>query len=445
MESADKIQTLISAGSKVGAVMVVGAGVSGIQAALDLANSGFKVYLVDKAPAIGGKMSQLDKTFPTNDCSMCILSPKLIECARHPNITIIANTEVSGLSGEAGNFEVTLLKKPRYVNEEKCTGCGTCASYCPVKIPDDYNEHLKTSKCIYVPFPQAVPAVSIIDPDHCLFLQRKECKACAPVCKAQAIDMYQKPEKLTVSVGSIILALGYEIFDALSQSDYGYKRFSNVVTSLEFERLMSASGPYQGHIRRPSDGKAPKRIAWIQCVGSRDITAGNTYCSAVCCMYATKQVLLSKEHDPQLEAIIFHNDIRAYGKGFERYYERARNTPGVRFIWSKVSLVREVPESGNIVIRYRASGTEMRDEEFELVVLSIGLTCPDGRKELADRLSVELDQYGFCKSRDFSPVETSHSGIYACGVFHAPMDIPDSVTMASGAVSLASRLLSERR
>jgi len=445
MQREMEIQTTMPAEGKVGAVMVVGAGVSGIQAALDLANSGFKVYLIDGAPAIGGKMAQLDKTFPTNDCSMCILSPKFIECARNPNISIITYAQVDSIDGKAGNFKVTLLKKPRYVDENKCNGCGTCFDYCPVKIPDIYNENLTSTKCIFIPFPQAVPAVAVIDPTQCLFILRRECKACVPTCKAKAIDLYQKEEKLEINVGSIILAPGYETFDPRLQSEYGYKRFSNVVTGLEFERILSASGPYGGEIKRPSDRKPPKRIAWIQCVGSRDITAGNTYCSAVCCMYAIKQVNLSKEHDPQLEAVIFHNDIRAYGKGFERYYERTKNTDGVRFVWSKVSIVGELPGTKNVVLRYRVNGTEVREEEFDLVVLSVGLTSSASTRQLADKLSIELNPDGFCKDYSFSPIETSRQGIYASGVFHSPMDIPDSVTMASGAASLSSQLLSDQR
>jgi len=441
----NEIQTLVPTEGKTGAVMVVGAGVSGIQAALDLANCGFKVYLVDKAPAIGGKMAQLDKTFPTNDCSMCILSPKFIECARNPNISLITNAEVDNIDGGAGDFKITLLKKPRYVDEEKCTGCGTCAEYCPVKIPDAYNEDLATVKCIRVPFPQAVPAVSIIDPTTCLFLLRSECQACLPACKNKAINLHQQEEKLEIEVGSVILAPGYETFEPQLQSEYRYKSLTNIITSLEFERVLSASGPFRGELKRPADRKPPKRVAWIQCVGSRDTTIGNTYCSAVCCMYAIKQVILAKEHATELEATIFHNDVRAYGKGFERYYERAKNIPGVRFIWSKVSILREVPETKNVVIRYRINGTEVKEEEFDLVILSVGLTSPASTRELADKLSIKVNQYGFCESPGFSPIETSRPGIYASGVFHSPMDIPDSVTMGSGAASLAAQLLSDQR
>lgn len=430
---------------RIGAIMVIGAGVSGIQAALDSANSGFKVYLVDKGPAIGGKMSQLDKTFPTNDCSMCILSPKFIECSTNPNISIITGAQVDSIEGDAGNFKVTLVQEPRYVEMEKCTGCGTCFEYCPVNILDVYNEKLSTLKCIHLSFPQAVPAVSLIDPAQCLFLQRKECQICVPTCKNNAINFHQQERRKEIEVGSVILAPGYEVFDPNIQSQYGYQRLTNVVTGLEYERMLSASGPYEGEVVRPSDGKLPKRIAWIQCVGSRDTSVGNDYCSSVCCMYAIKQVILSKEHDPEVQAVVFHNDIRAYGKGFERFYERAKNTPDVRFIWSKVSILREDPETKNVVLRYRINGSEVKDEVFDLVILSVGLTSSDSTRELADKLSVKTNSYGFCESSSFSPVETSRKGVYACGVFHAPMDIPDSVTMASGAASLASQLLSDQR
>jgi len=430
---------------KVGALLVVGAGVGGIQAALDAAASGFKVYLVDKGPAMGGRMAQLDKTFPTNDCSMCILSPKFIECAENPNISIMTNTQVERVEGEAGNFQVHLIEEPRYVDEEKCTGCGTCAEYCPIYIPDVYNENLAQKKCIHIHFPQAVPAASIVDPDRCLFLQRKICQICVPTCRSKAINFKMQPKKTIVDVGSIILAPGYDPFDPSSQTQYGYKRFSNVVTSLEFERMISASGPNGGELLRPSDGKVPHRIAWIQCVGSRDETSDCSYCSAVCCMYATKQVILSKEHHPDIEAVILHNDIRAYGKGFERFYERAKAMPGVRYIWSKASILEQRPETGSVSLRYRINGSEVRDEQFDLVVLSIGLSPSASNRELAQKLSIELDNHGFCESPAFSPMETSRKGVFACGVFHAPMDIPDTVTMASGAASLASQLLCEQR
>jgi len=439
------IQSVVPPQERVGAVLVAGAGIAGIQAALDAANAGFKVYLTDRGPAIGGHMARLDKTFPTNDCSMCILSPRFIECAANPNIAILTDTEIGTVSGNAGRFEVSLTRKPRYVVPDRCTGCGTCAEYCPVNVLDPYNEDLSTLRSIHVPFPQAVPATAMIDPAHCLFLLRRECQICVPACRNKAIDFHQREQRTTLTVGSLILAPGYEPFDPSSQAQYRYGSYRNVVSSLAFERLLSASGPNRGSLRRPSDGKAPQKIVWIQCVGSRDRAAGHDYCSAVCCMYAMKQVILSKEHLPGLEAVVLHNDIRAYGKGFERYYERAENTPGVRFVWSKASILREDPESGAVTLRYRVNGQGIQEEAFDLVVLSIGMTPHHGTQALAEGLGIWMNGHGFCKSDSLFPMETSRPGIFACGTFCGPMDIPDSVTTASAAASRASELLSAQR
>ncbi|MHC4161507.1 MAG: FAD-dependent oxidoreductase, partial [Planctomycetota bacterium] len=291
--------------------MVVGGGISGIQAALDLATSGYKVYLVEKAPTIGGKMAQLDKTFPTNDCSMCIESPKFIECDRHPNIEILTHTSVETVKGEAGDFTVTLTRKPRYVKEDVCKGCTVCAEYCPVPILDPFNQDLSANKAIHIFFSQAVPLVPYID-EKCLFLKDEKCSICVSVCKNNAIDLHQEPETRQVQVGAVVLAPGYSPFNPKLRGDYGYGTMENVVTSLDFERLMCATGPHEGEILRPSDGKHPKKIAWIHCVGSRQVQeGGNSYCSSVCCTYIQKQVILAKEHSADTEATIFHNDIRS--------------------------------------------------------------------------------------------------------------------------------------
>ena len=275
-----------------GDVLIVGGGISGIQASLDLANSGFRVFLVDKSPSIGGKMSLLDKTFPTNDCSMCIESPKFIECSRHPNIEIITYTEVERVSGEAGNFTVSLIKKPRYIIEDKCTGCNICVDYCPVKIPDPFNQGLSANKSVHIYFSQAEPLVTYIDPETCLYLQEGKCQICVGACKTNAIDLHQQPEPFELEVGAILLAPGFDIFNPKLRGDYGYGRMKNVVTSLEFERILCSTGPYEGEIQRPSDLAHPQRIAWIQCVGSRQvIPGGNSYCSAVCCTYTQKQII----------------------------------------------------------------------------------------------------------------------------------------------------------
>ena len=287
----------IPADGNLGDVMVVGGGISGIQASLDLATAGYKVYLVEKSPTIGGKMAQLDKTFPTNDCSMCIESPKFIECNRHPNIEVLTLTEVGLVEGKAGDFKVNLTKKPRYISEDKCTGCTTCVEYCPLSIDNPYNQNLSNSKAIHIYFAQAIPLVPYVD-ENCLFLEEGKCTICRTVCKNNAIDLHQKAEQVEVKVGAIILAPGYEAFDPGVRGDYGYGKFENVVTSLDYERLLCATGPFDGEILRPSDNKHPHNLAWIHCVGSRRVTPGyNSYCSAVCCSYTQKQVILTKDHD----------------------------------------------------------------------------------------------------------------------------------------------------
>jgi len=429
-----------------GDVMVVGGGISGIQAALDLAETGFKVYLVDKSPAIGGKMAQLDKTFPTNDCSMCIESPKFIECARHPNIEILTYTEVERVKGEAGNFKVTLTKKPRYIIEDRCTGCTTCVEYCPVKVPDPYNQNMSLNKAIHIYFTQAVPLITYVDPETCLYLQGEKCTICTGVCKNNAIDLHQEEEQIEIEVGAIILSPGYEIFDPKVRGDYGYGKMENVVTSLEFERLLCATGPHEGEILRPSDKKHPHKIAWLHCVGSRRITPGdNTYCSAVCCAYTQKQVILTKDHDADAECTVYHNDIRSYGKDFERFYQRAQNLPGVKFIRSYVSVGKEIPESKNVTIRYSTPDEGVKEEEFDLIVLSVGLNPPADVQRLAHTFGIELDARGFCKTNPLNPIETSRPGIFVSGAFQGPIDIPESVMSASGADALCSQLLEYRR
>ena len=433
------------ANGNVGDVMVVGGGISGIQAALDLATAGYKVYLVEKTPTIGGKMAQLDKTFPTNDCSMCIESPKFIECDRHPNIEILTYTEVDKVEGEAGDFKVTLTKKPRYVIEDKCTGCTTCVEYCPVMVPDPYNQDLSDNKAIHIYFSQAVPLVTYID-DNCLNLKDKKCTICLGVCKNDAIDFTQKAEKVEVKVGAIVLSPGFEIFDPRLRGDFGYGTMENVVTSLDFERILCATGPYEGEIKRPSDKKHPHKIAWIQCVGSRQVKpGGNTYCSAVCCSYTQKQVILAKDHDPGLDATIFHNDIRSFGKDFERFYKRTEDLPDVRFIRSYVSIGKEIPESKNITIRYSTPADGVKEEEFDLVVLSVGLNPPKDVEGLADTFGIELDPHGFCRTHPENSIETTRPGIFVSGAFQGPMDIPESVVSASGADALVGQLLSRRR
>jgi heterodisulfide reductase subunit A len=430
---------------RVGDVMVVGGGISGIQAALDLATSGYRVFLVEKAPAIGGKMAQLDKTFPTNDCSMCIESPKFIECARHPNIEILTCAVVEHVEGRASAFEITLTKKPRYVRESVCTGCTTCVEYCPVPVPDPFNQALSHNKAIHIYFSQAVPLVPYID-ERCLFLQDRRCSICVGVCTNEAIDLRQQAERFVLQVGAVVLAPGFAPFDPGPRGDHGYGVLENVVTSLDFERLLCATGPHEGEILRPSDGRHPHKIAWIHCVGSRQVLEGGaSYCSSVCCSYIQKQVILAKDHDAGVEAVIFHNDIRSYGKDFERFYERARGLPGVRFVRSYVAVGREVAGTKNVTVRYATTDEGVKEEEFDLVVLGVGLKPPSDARALADRFGIELDAHGFCKTKPGSPIETTRPGVFVSGAFQGPMDIPEAVVTASGANALAGALLRSRR
>ncbi|MHC4663725.1 MAG: FAD-dependent oxidoreductase [Planctomycetota bacterium] len=425
--------------------MVLGGGISGIQAALDLATSGYRVFLVDRAPTIGGKMAQLDKTFPTNDCSMCIESPKFIECDRHPNIEILTYTEVDKVEGEAGDFTVALTKKPRYIREDLCTGCTTCVEYCPVEVPDPFNQDLSGNKAVHIYFSQAVPLIPYID-ERCLFLEDKKCTICEGVCKNKAINLHQKPEKLEIKIGAIVLAPGYEVFDPALRNDYGYGIYENVVTSLDFERLLCATGPHEGEILRPSDKKHPHKIAWIHCVGSRQvIEGGNSYCSSVCCTYIQKQVILTKDHDADAEAVIFHNDIRSYGKDFERFYQRTENLPGVRFIRSYVSIGKEIPETKNVTIRYSTLEDGVKEEEFDLVVLGVGLNPPPNVEALAEQFGIELNAHNFCRIDPVAPINTSRPGVFISGAFQGPIDIPESVMGASGANARTGELLDYRR
>ena len=428
-----------------GDVMIVGGGISGIQAALDLGTAGFKVYFVEKSPTVGGKMAHLDKTFPTNDCSMCIESPKFVECNRHPNIEIMSYTEVDSVEGEAGNFNVTLLKKARYVDENKCTGCTVCVEYCPVKYPDKFNQEISLNKAIHIYFAQAIPLKPYID-ESCLYLKEKKCRICEAVCKNDAIDLNQAPEKVEIKVGAIILSLGIEPFDPRVREEYRYGQFANVVTSMDYERLLCATGPYEGEILRASDKRHPHNIAWIHCVGSRQvIEGGNSYCSGVCCTYTQKQVILTKDHDSEARCTIFHNDVRSYGKDFERFYQRTENLPGIRFIRSYTSIVKENPKTGNVTIQYSTPDDGVKEEEFDMVVLSVGLNPPANVEGLANTFGIELNSHGFCRTNPVNPIETTRPGIFVSGAFQGPMDIPESVLTASGAGSQCGELLSYRR
>jgi heterodisulfide reductase subunit A len=424
-------------------IMVIGGGIAGIQASLDLADMGIQVHLIEKDPCIGGRMAQLDKTFPTNDCAICILAPKLADCARHPYINIHTLSEVINVVGEAGNFNTTLLKHARFVKEDECINCGECTAKCPTKVPDEFNSGLQFRKAIYLHYLQGVPSVMAIDKEHCIYLTRGKCQICMKNCPKDAIDFEMKDEEETLNVSAIVVATGFDPYDPTPLSRLGYRRIPNVVTSLEFERLICASGPTKGHLERPSDKKAPKKIAFLQCVGSRDIN-NNPYCSSVCCMYTTKESMLAHEHDPQVESYIFYIDLRAAGKGFQKYLRRGNQEYNISYIKSVVCEIEEDEKKNPIVLYEDMNSGEIKSMNVDLVVLATSLLPRKEVNKLADILGTELDEFNFIKTSPFAPLDTSIPGIFACGCARGPMDIPNSVAEASGAAARAAEMLMRR-
>ncbi len=439
--------------NKVGAVLIVGAGIAGIQAALDLAESGYLVHLVEESSAIGGTMPMLDKTFPTNDCSMCILSPKLVECGRHLNVRIYTNSQVVKSEGQAGNFKVTIKQKARFIDLDKCTGCGACAEACPVKVDDEFNQGLGKRKSAFKQYSQAFPNAFAIDEKTCLYQTKGRakgkdvCLKCVKACQAGAVDHQMEDKEIEVEVGSMILNPGFKVFDATKLDYYGYGKIKSVITSLEFERLLSASGPFDGHLVRPFDQKEPQRIAWIQCVGSRNAKIDKNYCSGVCCMYAIKEAVIAKEHSHiPVDTTIFYMDMRTHGKDFEKYYENAKNQHCVNFIRSRVYEVTEaVDGSGDAIIRYSTEDGKILSEQYDLVVLSVGIEPGDSSKELAKLLDLKVNKYGFAELETLTGVNTSKEGVFAAGAFSGPRDIPETVIQASAAAGAASAILADER
>lgn len=416
--------------------LVIGGGVAGIQASLDLADQGFKVYLVEKTPSIGGTMAQLDKTFPTMDCSACILTPKMVDVSRHPNIELLTYSEVKKVDGYVGNFRVKVEIKPRFVKGDACTGCGGCADACPVEVPNEFDLGLGTRKAIYVPFPQAVPLIYTIDDENCV-----GCGMCDNICDPDAIEFDQKAKTVTLDVGTIIVAAGFKVFDAARKEEYGYGVYDNVITGLEFERLINASGPTGGKLLRPSDGKEPKSIGFIQCVGSRDETVGNPYCSRVCCMYAIKNARIYKEKHPDAEIYIFYIDIRAFGKGYEEFYKSAQEDYGVKFIRGRPGKIEENSETKNLSAKVEDTllGKNL-DIELDLVVLSVGLEPPADADELQKLLKISRGADGFFMEAHpkLRPVDTLTDGLFLAGTVQGPKDIPDTVVQGSAAASRAA-------
>lgn len=431
-------------------VLVVGGGVGGMRAAIDLAEAGLKVYLVESLPWLGGRVAQLGYMFPTHDCVLCrgtsdhgygctrpSISPAFLDFNRHPNIEILTNTDLIRVEGRAGDFTVTVRHRPTYVDPEKCINCGLCAAVCPVDLPSFFEEELVTRKAIYKMAPRALPDSCVVDKvPRC-----ETCRRCVAVCPTGAVNLDEEPYERDLNVGAIILSMGYALSDPEEYGELGYGRFPNVIHSMQYERLASRSGPTEGVVLRPSDGKPPKRIAWLQCVGSRD--QKYPYCSSICCMYATKEAMIAKERIPGVHCQIFIMDERAFNKEFNAYYEEAQHKYQVEYTRCRISAVKEDPLTHDLILRYPDEEGRMREDRFDLVVLSLGSRPPDGARDLARVLGIDLNPYGFCETDKFNPLETSRPGIYVCGTFQSPKEIAETIIDAAGAAGDVMRLLRE--
>jgi heterodisulfide reductase subunit A len=426
--------------------LVIGGGIAGIQASLDLANSGFEVILVERSPSIGGHMIQLSETFPTLDCSQCILTPKMVEVSKHPKIKLMTYSEVQEVSGYVGNFKVKILKKPTYVNPDKCNLCDECTKVCPVVVPNEFDIGLTGRRAIYIPFPQAIPASYTLDINACPGLLPIACGKCADVCEAKAIDYDMKPKIIEEDVGAIIVATGYDLYDKELMAEYGYGKYADVLDGLQFERLLSASGPTRGEILRPSDKKEPKEVVFIQCVGSRDPELHCPYCSKICCMYTAKHAMLYKHHVHDGQAYVFYIDIRSGGKGYEEFVKRAVEDDGVLYLRGKVAKIFE--ENGKIKV-WGVDTLSGKDIEIDadMVVLAMATRPSKGTEELAKKLKIALDKDGFLAEAHpkLKPVESMTVGMFLAGAAQAPKDIPEAVAQASGAAAKVVTILSQER
>ncbi|MFX0006326.1 MAG: hydrogenase iron-sulfur subunit [Promethearchaeota archaeon] len=421
-------------------IMVIGGGISGIEAALTLGEQGYKVILVEKTPSVGGRMAQLDKTFPTLDCSICILAPKMVEVSRHPNVELLAYSEIQEVDGQAGNFNVKVLKKSRYVDWDVCTGCGQCMEKCPMKkIPSEFEEGMGNRTAIYIPFPQAVPRKAVIDAKKCLYLTKNACKLCEKECEAGAINWDMKDEIVEYNVASIICATGYDQLDPSVLDRYHYGEYPNVITAMQYERLLSASGPTEGELLRPSDKKHAYNIGFISCVGSRNMDLCS-YCSKFCCMYQTKEGVVTREHSPDTNVTIFFNDSRVIGKNQEEFIERAKDEYKLIYYRGIPGDIRENPENHNLYVKHANLDTgEVETSEFDLVVLANAVTPRKDAENLANILGIEQNELGFFKTRNSTEdLLSSREGIYVTGSCQSPDDIANSVAKAGGAAALAA-------
>ncbi len=426
--------------------LVLGGGIAGIQASLDIANSGHKVILVEKDPSIGGHMSQLSETFPTLDCSQCILTPRMVEVAQHPNITLLSYSELESLDGFIGNFRARIRKKARKVNEKACNGCGLCSQKCPTKkIPSEFNAALGNRTAIYVPFPQAVPNKPVIDIKNCRYYATGKCGICKKLCPTGAIDFDQPDEIVEAEVGAVVCATGFGIVEPDFFPEYGYGKYKDVITGLQFERLASASGPTLGEIRRPSDGTVPQTVVFIACAGSRDSAKGIPYCSKICCMYTAKHAMLYKHKQHSGRAYVFYMDIRAGGKNYDEFVRRAIEEDHAHYVRGRVSRVFD--RNGKLVVKGVDTllGSRPLEIEADMVVLATAAVANPGAEELAQKLHVSYDAYSFFSEAHpkLRPVETNTAGIFLAGACQAPKDIPESVAQASAAAAKVAALFSK--
>jgi heterodisulfide reductase subunit A len=429
--------------------LVIGGGIAGIQAALDIANGGVEVIMVEKEPSIGGHMSQLDETFPTLDCSQCILTPRMVEVATHKNITLYAYSEVDSVEGFVGNFKVKIRRKAKCVIEEICTGCGLCTQKCPVgkkgEVMNEFELGMAPRPAIYTPFPQAVPNIPVIDKEHCTYFKTGKCGVCEKVCIAKAIDFKQEDRIIEAEVGAIIVATGYDLYGKDKYAEYGYGKFKDVISGLEFERMVSASGPTKGKVQRPSNGKAPKNVVFIKCVGSRDEKHGISYCSKICCMYTAKHAMLLHHKCHGAKAYIFYMDIRATGKGYEEFVKRAMEEEEAIYIRGRVSRIYK--RGDHLVVMGADTLTGQQVEvEADLVVLATAIVAKSGADKLAQLLNISYDTSNFYNEAHpkLRPVETNTAGIFLAGCCQAPKDIPDSVSQGSAAAAKALGMFSNK-
>jgi heterodisulfide reductase subunit A len=432
-----------------GSVMVVGAGVGGMRSAVDLADSGYKVYLLDSAPSIGGIVAQLGFMFPTHDCVLCrgtsdhgygcsrpSISPFLLDHSQHSNIEIMTNSTVVGATGLPGDFKVQVHHRPRYVDVNLCINCNECTQVCPVELTSEYQAGLVSRKAAYKPSVRAAPNAYVIERGpYC-----EPCRKCEQVCPTKAIDLDQQDWFEEIHVGAIILAVGYTLYDPTPAEELGYGRFPNVVTGIQFERLASRSGPTEGIVERPSDGKIPQRIAWLQCIGSRD--QEHPYCSSICCMYATKEAVLAKQRLPGVSCEVFIMDERAFSKEYTAYFEQSKDLWAVAYNRSRISEIKEDPKTHNLILHFQDENGTLQRKVFDMVVLSVGSEPPPKAVALASDMQIDLNEYGFCKTDKFEPVDTSRPGVFVAGAFATPKEIAETVMDASGAAARCMALLS---